>query len=77
MVTTFKGRIANGVLTPVDGTKLPEGKEVVATISTIAQPSPDWLDRIAGSWADIIDCDRLERDIYESRLILSRPAPEL
>lgn len=77
MVTTFKARIENGVLKAVDGTQLPDGMEVVATISTIPTASSDWLDEIAGAWAHIIDCDKLERDIYESRFAPSRSAAEL
>jgi len=76
MVTTFKGIVSNGSIKPLDNTKLPDG-EVTVTISTVAKSSPDWLDRIAGKWANQLDCDQLERDIYESRLIQTRPVPKL
>jgi len=77
MVATFKARVSNGALKPLDGTKLPEGDEVVVTISTIPKPASDWLDRIAGGWVGLVDMDKLERDIYESRLISTRPTPQL
>jgi Endonuclease NucS len=44
---------------------------------TRATVSPDWLERSGGSWAGLVDAEKLTRDIYESRLIQTRPAPQL
>lgn len=76
MVTTFKGIVSNGTIKPLEKTELPDG-EVFVTISNVPAPSTDWLDRLAGRWANQLDCDQLERDIYESRLVPSRSLPEL
>jgi len=88
MGITHKARFTNGVLKPLDEDKeLREGDEVVyfraeAGVSPILErrdpvQAARALDETAGSWADLIDCDKLIRDIYESRLIETRSKPEL
>ncbi|GEM_PF-775984 len=87
MATCYKARFTNGVLKPLQDGNLREGDEVTYFKST-EEPAPilerkdpalaaSALDRTAGSWADLIDCDKLIRHIYESRAINSRPKPEL
>ena len=88
MATSHKARFTNGVLLPPDHPEdLREGDEVVYFKSG-ETPSPTLerrdparaaraLEETAGSWADLIDCDKLIHDIYESHLINTRPKPEL
>ena len=78
MGTTIKARFSGGVLTPLERVELREGEEVTVTI--IALPSkrhPDWLERTAGGWVGLIDAEKLKREIYESRSLLTRPEPRL
>lgn len=76
--TTVKARFSGGVLKPLEALELNEGDEVTVTI--VALPSskhPDWLERTAGGWAGLVDAEKLKRDIYESRLVATRPVPRL
>jgi predicted DNA-binding antitoxin AbrB/MazE fold protein len=78
MSTTIKVRFSDGVLKPLENLALEEGQEFTVTI--MASPScnhQDWLERTAGGWVGLIDAERLKRDIYESRLLGSRPEPRL
>ena len=50
---------------------LKEGKEVLITVK-----EPDSEDRFlkaAGGWKGTIDCEKLIKDIYEDRLLKTRP----
>ena len=77
MVTTIKARFSNGILKPLEALELSEGEEVAVTIVTLpCSPSSDWLERTAGGWVGLVDMDKLERDIYESRQLSTRPKPE-
>ena len=63
---------------PLEKVDLPEGKEVFVTV--IAAPthcSGEGLRRSFGSWKGTIDAEKLIPDIYEDRLISSRPEPKL
>ena len=76
--TTIKARFSGGVLKPLEAVQLNEGDEVTLTI--VALPSrkhPDWLERTAGGWAGLMDAEKFKRDIYESRLVATRPVPRL
>lgn len=87
-MATYKARYTNGVLKPLEEAGLKEGEEVVfmkEDSALFARPAKEMsldeareiLWRTSGAWADTIDCEKLERDIYESRISGSRPAPEL
>jgi hypothetical protein len=57
---------------------LPEGKEVLVTVIAVpARQSGEGLRRSFGSWRGTIDAEKLIRDIYEDRLISTRPEPKL
>ena len=76
--TTIKARFSGGVLKPLEGLELNEGDEV--TVRIVALPSkatPDCLERTAGGWAGLVNAEKLKRDIYESRLVPTRPVPRL
>ena len=50
------------------------------TVTVVALPSKarkDWLERTAGGWVGLIDAEKLKREIYESRLVVTRPEPRL
>ena len=57
---------------------MPEGTEVTVTIPE--EPTPEDVEafhRSAGSWKGTVDADQLIRDIYNDRLISTRPEPRL
>jgi len=75
---TIRARVRGGVLEPLEKLDLPEGKEVfVRVIAVPARRSGEGLRRSFGSWKGTIDAEKLIRDIYEDRLISTRPEPKL
>ena len=75
---TIRAHVKGGVLEPLEKTDLPEGKEVIVTVIGVSQgPDDDAFLRSAGSWKGLVDTERLIRDIYEDRLISTRPEPKL
>jgi predicted DNA-binding antitoxin AbrB/MazE fold protein len=75
MIQTIKARYHQGKIEPLEPLELDEGAEVVVTVSSDAPP-PSGQDTIlatAGAWKDALDCEALEEDVYESRLLQTRP----
>jgi predicted DNA-binding antitoxin AbrB/MazE fold protein len=79
MGETIRARVKGGVLEPLEKLDLPEGKEVLVTVVSATSPRRigDGLRRSFGSWKGTIDAEKLIRDIYEDRLISTRPEPKL
>jgi predicted DNA-binding antitoxin AbrB/MazE fold protein len=78
MGATIRARVKDGVLEPLEPLELPEGEEVTLTIDAAPSKSrTDWLTRTAGGWAGLVDAEKLKRDIYESRSLITRPEPRL
>ena len=74
MVRSVKATYKDGVLEPSEELDLEDGQEVGLSISE-ADDAPDATkERVetAGSWKGLVDAERLKRDIYESRQIVSR-----
>jgi predicted DNA-binding antitoxin AbrB/MazE fold protein len=75
---TIRARVKGGVLEPLEKLDLPEGKEVLVTVAEIAADrNLEAFRRAFGSWKGTIDAEKLIRDIYEDRLISTRPEPKL
>ena len=75
---SIKARFSGGVLKPLEPLALEEGEEVLVTVAqSKARVTPDWLERSAGSWAGLVDAEKLTREIYASRLLQTRPVPRL
>ena len=79
---TIKARYSRGVIEPLEEIEIGEGEEI--TISIIKVPSRkkrkrfvEALKATAGGWKDLIDCDELKRNIYNDRLITTRPEVRL
>ena len=78
MRKTIRARVKDGVLVPLEKTDLPEGKELIVTVVAVAEDSDDeaFL-RSKGGWKGLIDAEKVIRDIYEDRLISTRPEAKL
>jgi predicted DNA-binding antitoxin AbrB/MazE fold protein len=75
---TIRARVKGGVLEPLEKLDLPEGKEVLVTVAEVpAHRNREAFRRAFGSWKGTIDAEKLIRDIYEDRLISTRPEPKL
>jgi predicted DNA-binding antitoxin AbrB/MazE fold protein len=78
MGEALRARVKGRVLELLDKADLPEGEEVLVTIVAVAAGGTgEGLRRSFGSWKGTIDVEKLIRDIYEDRLILSRSEPRL
>jgi len=75
---TIRARVRGGVLEPLEKLDLPEGKEVFVTVMAVPTGCRgEGLRRSFGGWKGTIDAEKLIRDIYEDRLISTRPEPKL
>ena len=84
MAGTIRARVGRGVLELLEKVDLPEGKEVSVTILDTISTKPsdgsgmrEALDATAGAWKGLIDAEELKRNIYEDRLLSTRPTPKL
>jgi len=82
MGKTIRARFSRGVIEPLEKVEIREGE--VITISILeTKPKPvresfsEALKRTAGGWKDLIDCDELKKNIYNDRLVATRPEVRL
>ena len=66
MEKTIKARFLEGIFKPVEKIELEEGEEVIVTINEIPKGTKDAFVRAAGSWKDLVDTERLIKDIYKT-----------
>ena len=78
MVRSVKATYKDGVLEPSESLDLEDGQEVGLSISESGDAPDATKERVetAGSWKGLVDAERLKRDIYESRQIVTRPEPK-
>lgn len=76
---TIKARFKNGVIEPLENLELKDGEEITLTIirSSESKKTQDAFRKSRGGWKDLIDCEKLKKDIYESRSIQTRPEVKL
>ena len=78
MADTIRARVKAGMLELLEKVDLPEGTEVTVTIREDAPVlDREAFRRSAGGWKDTVDADALIANIYDSRLISTRPVPKL
>ena len=78
MAETIRARVKAGMLELLEHVDLPEGTEVTVTIEkTTTNADREAFRRSAGSWKDTVDADALIKNIYESRMVSTRPVPKL
>ena len=78
MRSTVRARVKAGMLELLEKINLPEGTEVTVTILE-ESPAADReaFRRAAGVWKETVDADTLIKNIYESRMLSTRPVPKL
>jgi predicted DNA-binding antitoxin AbrB/MazE fold protein len=76
---TIKARYSKGVIEPLEKIDLEEAKEISVTIINFPSVSGkrDGLAASAGGWKGLIDAEELKRNIYNDRLISTRPGVKL
>ena len=76
---TIRARFKNGVIELLENVELKDGEEIALTI--VRRPetnvTQDAFRKSRGGWKDLIDCEQLKKDIYESRSIQTRPEVKL
>jgi hypothetical protein len=78
MADTIRARVRSGRLELLETLNLPEGTEVTVTIETTAPDADrEAFRRSAGGWKDTVDAEALIKNIYDSRVVSTRPVPEL
>ena len=80
MEKTIKARFSNGVIKPLEDLTIEEGKELIITISEApagAEKTMEALRKSFGGWKGLIDAEELKKNIYNDRLINTRPVPKL
>lgn len=78
MSGAIRARVKRGTLELLEKVDLPEGKEVSVTILETPVPrSADGLRMSAGGWKGLIDAEKLIENIYNDRLVSTRPVPRL
>ena len=78
MAETIRARVKAGMLVLLEKINLPEDTEVTVTIREDS-PAADReaFRRAAGGWKDTVDAESLITNIYDSRLLATRPVPKL
>ncbi len=75
---TIRARVHNGNIEPLENLDLEEGIEVLVTILIKSNISgKGGFEKAAGSWAGSFDADEFIKNIYKSRAINTREAPEI
>jgi len=78
MARTFKARFSKGVIKPLEKVDVEEGKEITVTIVDFyTKTRADAFARSAGKWKGTIDAEELIKNIYDDRLISTRPEVKL
>ena len=76
---TIRARFSRGKIEPLEKIDLEEGREITVTIINVpgAQGEKDILEATAGGWKGLIDAEELKKNIYNDRLISTRPEVKL
>ena len=78
----IKAKYSKGVIKPLEKIEISEGEEITIRIVKVSSRKKrksfvEALKATAGGWKDLIDCDALKRNIYNDRLITTRPEVRL
>ena len=75
MGRTIKAIYSGGFIRPVEHIDWEDGKEIYITIDEDPTTnSSEFIKETTGAWEGVVDCEKLKRDIRQSRMISTRPA---
>jgi len=82
MGKTIKARFSKGMIEPLEKVEIREGEEITINIleassKPLKRSFAEALKKTAGGWKGLVDCDELIRNIYNDRLITTRPEVKL
>ena len=81
MVQQLKATFASGVFKPATPVDLAEGETGIISVTEETHPTAEFdsLEASVGGWKELLDCEQLVQDIYQSRSANSRsqPLPDL
>ena len=74
---TIKAIFSKGVIEPLENIAISDGEEITITIVKFALKTKrkklqEALKATAGSWRNLVDAEKLKRNIYHDRLITTR-----
>jgi predicted DNA-binding antitoxin AbrB/MazE fold protein len=75
MTKTIRALYREGKLEPLEPLEIEDRTEVTVTVTCpeTSAAEADSITASAGAWRDLLDCERFEKDVYDSRLIRTRP----
>ncbi len=78
MMREFTATYSNGVFKPAVPLDIEDGSTVVLSVadSPSSVQNADLFEASAGSWADLVDGEKLIDDIYASRAVVSKRVPK-
>ena len=79
MARKIEAEFSKGVIIPLEKLDLEEGKKITITIEEVSfekKKDVDFLRKSFGGWKNLIDAERLKRNIYNNRLISTRSTPK-
>jgi predicted DNA-binding antitoxin AbrB/MazE fold protein len=79
MLITVKARYRQGRIEPLEPLDLEEGKDIIVTVeySETMEPNEEPTVSTAGAWKDLLDCEAFEQEVYQNRLVQTRPEVRL
>jgi predicted DNA-binding antitoxin AbrB/MazE fold protein len=79
MAEAIRARYHEGKIEPLEPLELPEGSELLVTVTPAADghSTGDATASTAGAWRELLDCRAFEEDVYATRLLNSRPPVDL
>ncbi|MCL6533310.1 MAG: antitoxin family protein [Armatimonadetes bacterium] len=79
MARLVKVKYRSGVLEPLEPLSLEEGTELTVVIPDAGEgsESADTIASTAGAWADLLDCEQFEQEVYAHRLVDTRAETRL
>lgn len=80
MVKVIKARYRQGRLEPMETLDIEEGTELTITVTypdTEETSEADPTLATAGAWKELLDCRTFEKQVYQNRLVQTRPEVKL
>ena len=67
----IRAKFKNGIIEPLENVELNDGEEIILTIERHheSEEAQDAFRKSRGGWKGLVDCEKLKRDIYQSRSI--------